>query len=412
MGWTRRRHSRNLAGIGAIVLWLGFGGVPQASAVTTNGWPQLLHGPGHTGYNSAETTLTPTSLLTLHQQWTTSVPSTAGQATVVGGNVYVAGTSVSSYTTSGALRWSRALANVGDSNYTSLAVASGSVLVVTQPANPQTGTSTLVSLSASSGRVHWMRPLPGYSQGSPTVSGGLIYTLDNGFGIFHLSAFALSGGVLKWRVVVPSNGDPSWSSATVAGGRVFVNSGGVALTAFDAASGTSLWSTSVGAPGGIVAISDGLTPVASQSTIYATAVGHVVKALSQATGTVIWTSADLGGSPLWLTADSNIGVVVADVSPDSGSSSLAALDMVNGQSRWSGRAPGAFGPAMMANGIIYVGTVGPAIGCYYETSGFEVRSPVQLSTTSNDFPPGPVIADGHLYTVQGPYQPALTVLAP
>jgi outer membrane protein assembly factor BamB len=127
----------------------------------------------------------------------------------------------------------------------SVAVAGDTLYLGTTEGNPR---SVVVALSADTGQIKWLHPLPedvdtGFSS-APAVAGGLVYVPTNTNGPSsvqpHLFALEADTGRMVWKRPVSH----SYSAPAVANGVVYV--GGQAgdasqLTALDARTGQILW---------------------------------------------------------------------------------------------------------------------------------------------------------------------------
>ena len=190
----------------------------------------------------------------------------------------------------GALLWSVPLA---DDSWCSPSIAADVVYVVYR--------STVLALSLDRGAVLWSRPIPQDAEGwhsSPTVRGGRVFVGTGGNAL--VTSFNASTGVLGWRrtlhdsnlygvdlgpvaadaagrvfaatglgtvfALSQASGAVVWQAAPVrseyqsvaVSGSTVIGSSGVAMDAFDAASGRLLWSRACVSGGVKVAVAAGL----------------------------------------------------------------------------------------------------------------------------------------------------------
>lgn len=386
----------------------------RSSLVSTDAWPQLQRDASHSAFNATDTALTASSVAQVHQIAAIPLPAVGSQPAVSGGNVYVVGSSVTSYTADGAVRWSHKL-SVGGENYTTPAVSGDHVVVVTQPKH--SGPSSAISLNTKSGAVQWKHLLTGYSEASPTISGGVAYVADYGSLETHVTAFALASGTRLWRAPVAGSGGGGWGAVAVAGGRVFVtnNGGGGGLTALNAKTGRQIW-TKTFANGGIAGISDMDAPVATKTVVYAmNATNQDVEAFDTKTGDRLWASDDLGSDGGYLSLDSGAGLLFDNVlNPNDGGHDITtAFDTTTGVTVWS-KDLNAAGAAALANGIMFTTQYvngASAITYYAEATGATIAP---ASPTSIDSPclGAPAIANGRLYAISACLDYELIVLSP
>jgi outer membrane protein assembly factor BamB len=238
------------------------------------------------------------------------------------------------------------------------------------------------------------------TRGSPFGSPGLLYALDVGT------------GATAWRVDLGSVGAANLAFDQ---GRVFVFDG--RFRAFDASSGTLLWTT---APPGFYDV--GAPPVAYRGIVYLSAevVDATVFAFDEASGALLWTKPTHGtGGPFAVSDD---GVFIAD-----GCENDLALDRISGAPLWSTKGscdggvtdtPVVFGRTMYArdpmgnieldalSGSViktFTADVAPALaqGGFYVSAGTLYAADVWLGTTAWTFK-----ADADIGTtplVIGPY---------
>jgi len=233
------------------------------------------------------------------------------------------------------------------------------------------------ALDAVTGQVLWSKSYLGGVIDSAAVADGVVYVTAKEAATVY--AFNASTGAPVWTA---HTGDWIYSNPTVWNGIVFVGAADGKLYAFDAGSGTTLWTTAalniIESP----SVADGIAYVGASD-------GHLY-ALDAATGASIWT-ADTGGSNA-TPAVAN-GVVYEGGLDDH----LYAFDASNGTVLWIGT-NGGTSPAV-ANGMVYVGSAVQrqlyafdAEGC-----GSPSCSPIWTAPTQGIVTAAPAVANGVVY---------------
>jgi outer membrane protein assembly factor BamB len=186
-------------------------------------------------------------------------------------------------TTTGALRWRVTLPLLG-TNTGRPVVANGDVYV-------NAGHFKLYALDAATGTLRWSTPDGNYYS-EPTVAAGRVYigTFASDSGRNTLYALDASSGNVVWQTDTGS--DPVDSEAAVANGRIYVVTGRFhsELTAFDAASGASLWQHSI--------TTSLVAPVVANGVVYIDTKGGTLSALDAQTGVLLWQHMSGGGGGL------------------------------------------------------------------------------------------------------------------
>lgn len=194
---------------------------------------------------------------------------------------------------------------------------------------------------------------------SPPISvGGRLIVADNA----SLRAVAVADGAPVWSVRLdPSGSEPDAVNPGVAsdGGRIFATTGLQRLTAFDAATGTTLWSVALPEPvRGI--------PVASSNRVYLLLGLSSAIAIDASNGSEIWRHTGVPGA-IGLGTATAPAVSAQTVAFTTGSGELVLLDAQRGTQRASipmTRASGVLGSASVSDvasrpvidrGIVYAG---------------------------------------------------------
>jgi outer membrane protein assembly factor BamB len=199
---------------------------------------------------------------------------------------------------------------------------------------------------------------PTYDQPSPGVGGGLVVAS----GPTGLVAVDAETGAERWRVEQPV----SASSPLVQDGRVYVGTG-EGVKAFDAATGDELWRFLTGetaVPDNPPPDSVDASPVLADGVLYTGEGGYGgLYALDPATGKELWhvdthgatwVGPAVANGTVYIGSDAVFDVDQQDTAP----SALYAVDAKTGKELWHtafGDAQGAFGPPVVADGVVIIG---------------------------------------------------------
>jgi outer membrane protein assembly factor BamB len=387
-------------------------------------WPQFRGGPTHTGYNAAETTLSPSNVADLGVAWTatTGTPRYAS-ATVADGVVY-SGTSYFAGGSGGKLYafavgcasgggtcspiWT---ADIGaGTNEATPAVADGVVYVASAGAS---GALYAFAVNCASGGATCL-PLwtatTGDVRSSPTVADGVVYITSYGTG--EVYAFAVNcasgGGTCSPLWTSPYLGMATRSSPAVADGVVYVGGFDGNIYAFpvgcrtDGGTCSPLWTAATGSyVNSSPAVSGGAVYVGSDDgNLYAFPVGCRTDGGACAP---LWTGST-GGS-----VDSSPAIANGAVYIASASGNLYAFPV---GCRTDGGAcsplwTGTIGDVLssinssptVANGVVYVGSQDGdlyafAAGC---RSDGGTCSPLWTATTNGQVLASPTVSGGVVY---------------
>jgi outer membrane protein assembly factor BamB len=342
----------------------------SASALMTNGspvvWSQLGGGPRHSGYNPAETVLTPATVPALTQRWARDTGGTvAWPPAVVGGVVYASSFGHKVFALradTGKVLWSR---GTGTDLPIAPAVGGGKVYVVAN--------RTLRALDAGTGAVRWSRTFSS-TVTAPVLSGSTVYVAALG------KIVAVNAGTGARRWTSPDLGDAVESSPTVQDGVVYAGVRNGHVIALRASDGTQLWSYFAGLNRSIFAY-----PVLANGSVYAVTQGGNVVALDSGTGALRWSRDGL--------ADASVagggGVVYG-----AGGSTAWALNASTGATLWTAGMPGnANGSPVVAGSVLYVPTYPGGVAAFNAKTG----APLWTHTFGQFTTASPVVVDGRLF---------------
>jgi outer membrane protein assembly factor BamB len=244
VGHLSNRSLRSLALLGAAAVLVVVAGLPLggAAAQTSVNWATYLNGPSRTGYNAAETVITPSTAPKLTTLWKDEVGgSVSAEPIEVNGVVYYGswtGDETAVNATTGAALWSADLGTTTDTDCTpsEVGVASTPTLATITVKGTATqvlfvggGNGYFYALNATTGAVIWQTKLgtpPDYFLwSSPLLYKGSIYEGVSSFGACPLIRGAIvrmdavTGAVQDTLYTVPSGcyGSTVWGSATVDG---------------------------------------------------------------------------------------------------------------------------------------------------------------------------------------------------
>jgi outer membrane protein assembly factor BamB len=200
-------------------------------------------------------------------------------------------------------------------------------------------TDQLLAYNALTGRLRWSANTWGDVHGAPAVANGVVYVATER-GNQYLEAFDATTGTQLWSAPVGS-----YCSPAVADGTVYLTGLDGRLYAFDAASGALRWNT----PN--ISLGPFSSPSAAKGMAYVGSGDGNLYAFDAATGTQQWT-AQTGGP-----VDSSPAVVNGVVYIGSEDGSVYAFSARTGALRWSTPTGGAIlGSAAVANGTVYIGS--------------------------------------------------------
>jgi outer membrane protein assembly factor BamB len=337
-----------------------------ATAPAAPVWSQLGGGPRHSGYNPAETVLTPATVPALTQRWAVPTGGAVGwPPAVVGGVVYASSFGHKVYAVradTGKVLWTRA---VGTGYPIAPAVGQGRVYVV--------ASRTLRALDATTGAVKWTRTFS-YDVTAPTFTDGTVYLAGAG----KILAFNATTGARRWTS--QNLGDAIESTPAVQDGIVYAGLRSGRLYALKTTDGSQLWSYFAGLDRAIY-----VNPVLANSSVYAVTEGGNVVALNPTTGVLLWSRDGLASGPV----AAGGGVIYT-----AGQGSASALDARTGATLWTASLPGnAMGAPVIAGSVLYVSTYPGGVAALNAKTG----SPLWSRTLGQFTTASPVVAGGRLF---------------
>lgn len=207
-----RRWRRGLLSVaGCATLVAGFSLVPGAGAATSGDWPTYLSTWTRTGFNTAETTITPSTVPNLRPLWTDSSGAVSAEPVEVNGVVYYGswdGYEHAVEAATGTELWSTYLGQTSKStcNPPTVGVASTATVgtitsngVVTQAVFVGGGNQYFYALNAATGAVIWKtqvaRTATTFLWSSPLLYHGFIYEGVASFGDCPL----IQGHIIRMR---------------------------------------------------------------------------------------------------------------------------------------------------------------------------------------------------------------------
>jgi outer membrane protein assembly factor BamB len=239
MGLLSKSSRWTLPLLGAAAVAVVLAGLPLsgADAKTSGNWSTYLNDPGRTGYNAAETVITPSTAPKLTKLWAdTAGGSISAEPIQVNGVTYYGswdGDESAVNAATGAARWSTDLGKASDCLLTVGVASTPTVATITVHGTPTQvlfvggGDGSFYALNASTGAVIWQRKFgapPGYFVwSSPLLYKGSIYEGISSFGDCPLirggivRMDAATGAVQNTLYTVPAGclGASVWGSPTV-----------------------------------------------------------------------------------------------------------------------------------------------------------------------------------------------------
>ncbi|MBV9264209.1 MAG: PQQ-binding-like beta-propeller repeat protein [Candidatus Eremiobacteraeota bacterium] len=387
----------------------------RAALSASASWPQSYYGPGHTGYNPKETTLSSGNVSGLTLLGGPSTGCAPEAVVLYQGTLFtrhsgcgsIAGTLAAFDASTFAQKWSVTVGNWMGGDVESIAVGDGRVITGCVLSH----SVGLCGYSPVSGKLLWSyNPCPascgddGFVQSGFSYANGVVYAVftgGNNGSINGVYAVNAKTGTAIWSNVT-GRGDNSIQSGSVAvGSYIYYACGkfqhGLGLCALNAADGSFAWTSypNIGFGSAALAYSNGSVYVNSGCSEGCT---PQVAAFSGTSGSLLWANATYGGSGnAWQSPAVAKGVAYFSVYPGSGPS-LIALSGATGKLRWSVSETDQSAPSV-ANGVVYtVTTLDPN---HFQTVAHGASDGKALwSAAANrlgNVPP-PVIANGTLYS--------------
>lgn len=354
------------------------GSVASAAFLVRTNWPQFHRDPSRSGDNPYENVLSPSNVATLELKWSYQGSDSAnGSPAVVDGVVYFgdfAGKIYAVEAATGIALWSR---TVGDSG--------GSPAVVDGIVYTATGLSGgVVALDVQTGDILWQQYTGGGTFGSPAAAYGMVYEGSNDR---HLRAFDAKTGGLRWGAHLADGAGSS--TPAVANGLVYVGGYSLDFYAFDALTGEKVWAAPVRSYTAGAAVSNGVVYVGTNN-----APPYHLYALDAATGAPIWSRTvddSEGGHGVEGTPTIANGLVYVGTV----GGTLYAFDASSGALRWTFEPGGAIftSTPVVANGVLYTGS---SANTFY---ALDARTGIQLWSYEFGFGTNgaPAVADGIVY---------------
>ena len=391
----------NFIALGALITMattgLAPGLAPSVSAVTAGGgtamnagrapatgttakWAQYQYNAAHTGYNPDETVIGPGNVANLHQLWLAKSSGATGISGVSVGitQAYLANSSDSTLrawsASTGGLRWSALADSALEST---AAVGSGRVFV-------ESDNGTLYAFSTATGAKLWS-----HSNGGSGTSPVLVKDVVYAAGYFTMNAYDAATGTLLWSTDLPLNG-PVRSVPAVWGGRVFVTGGSGGklhnknVVVLDASTGAILWAKG---PAGFI---QGASPVVGANTVYVcTSAG--LYALGKLHGDQHWfepSGCDEDTTPALAQG------VLYTAPLGNGNGGIWAFNASTGALLWTTTSSSGdfYDAPAVANGVLYVPTITGAIAAYDTATHVLLWTSPQLG-----FQGPPAVVNGILY---------------
>ena len=349
-------------------------------------WPEYGHDTSLSGYDTFESSLTPTSVAGLKQLWSkTTDPAAvwAMEPSVANGLVYEGfnesgNGNFYAFTTDGkTIKWSVGL--YAQQLGAAPAIANGVLYLVT-------GSSfgpLLYAMNAATGAPIWNRYIgsaSGSALSAPAVVGTSVYvgTRDG-----DLLALKTSTGATEWSFAAGAAID---ASPAVAGGIVYVASKNGILWAVNATTGKKVW-VAYGAEG------DGSAAVVG-GVVYSGFNNGYVEALKASTGVRLWLNG-FGGNAVFRTSPAVAkGVVYIgfDTTATAGGI-LAAMNASSGVVNWIQIVGPGITDAAVADGVVYCASATGNLVRAINTS----TAAVLWHTSAVSAPNAPIISNGTVF---------------
>jgi outer membrane protein assembly factor BamB len=338
-------------------------------------WPSFRHDPAHTGLDTYEPALSPSTVSGLTHGWNYTTGAAVGSSPAVfDGVVYIGSLDGNMYAlnaSTGAVEWTF---NAGTSIGSSPAVANGMVYFASEDGSGgQAG--SIYALNATTGALVWFSKTGAFDS-SPEVANGVVY-VASGHAESSLYALNAATGSVDWTY---ATGEVTGSPA-VAGGVVYVASFTGVVYALKAATGTLNWSYTIG-----VGIES--SPAVVNGVVYVGAFDGSIYALNAVAGTTKW------AQTIGTTVESSPAVANGLVYVGSDNGKVYALNASTGAVDWTYATGDAVtsSPAV-ANGVVYVGSDDQDLYALNATTGTKLWS----ATTGGAVTPSPAVADGSVY---------------
>jgi outer membrane protein assembly factor BamB len=335
-------------------------------------WTQWQGDSAHTGWNSAEATISPATADSLHQLW----QAPAQHVVVQAGVVYV-----------GRLQHRAALdAATGTPLWvkrgrTAGIAVSGDRVVVSGATNRR---NFVKAFDAADGLLVWQHSCL-QDKGGPVIDAGVVYVGCTGF----VKAWELEAGTRMW--VTPGS-FTNYAAPAVDGARVFVTTPSAGVVALDASDGSTLWQRPAAVKARRGPSADGT------NLLYPNLDRRAFVARAEDTGAKDWS---LRGAFTGQAVDADS--VYAGMR-----GVIKSVDAGTGAVQWTRRVTKlttlkALSAPIVANGLVYVGVAtasGPKVAILNASTGHRVNR-LAVPAAITGAPRELVVAGGQLYVTAG-----------
>jgi outer membrane protein assembly factor BamB len=234
----------------------------------------------------------------------------------------------------------------------------------------------LDAFDANTGTGKWSHDMgTAYGNIAPAVAKGVVYAGSND-GLF---AFEAKSGTKLWSTPTGTFGD-QFSSPVVANGVVYVSSDGGKLFAFNATTGAPLWSVNAGVAFSTPAVAHGVVYIANSTELLA---------LNATTGSELWASP---AGKFGTSSSAAVANGVVYLSADK----FYAYNARTGALLWSATTGGGstWASPAIANGVVYETSSDGRLGAFNATTGV----PLWSATTGTAYgAASPAVANGVVY---------------
>jgi outer membrane protein assembly factor BamB len=359
-----------------------------AAAAAPDGWLQDGYGPGNTGVNPAEHTVTAANVGKLRYRWSLVSPVVRGSCNfqtppvVAGGRLFLpdqAGFGAYNAAT-GARVWRHAYSSAGDSVPPKFAVAGSTLLAAGNTCGSTSDPDgDLTAYNAATGAVRWTvhRDAPMWQL---VVDGDVIAIGGGDAGDDVVSAYRLADGARLWT----RSGVELGAGASAAGRLLLTRVDHSGAVAVNLATGKALWST----PADLSV--NAADP--SGHRFYATRADGALVAVDAKTGAVAWTRpavTPLGASAA-LATDATRLYIASD-------EHLIALRATDGAKLWDVDLYGEVYRPIEAGGVLYVAAHSQPLAMLDPATGESLDPDPLIADTYGH----PVLAAGRLYVTTG-----------
>jgi outer membrane protein assembly factor BamB len=355
--------------------------VAVAPHVAAGVWAQDGYGPGNTGVNPSETTITAANVAALAYRWSIVSPLAhdacghQNPPVLGGGRLFLTdqGGLAAYDATTGHQLWTKRFVDPADESAPVLAVAGGTLLVATDDCQSQSdpdGDLTAYDVATGAVRWHVHRDAPMYTG---VVDGNVIVVAGGDAGQDQVSGYRVGDGKHLW-----DRADVRMAAGVSAGGRVLlsrIDNGTIAVRMSD---GGRVWSTST-EWSAVAATPNG------HRFLVTNAGGDLVEVYG-GSGDVAWTAKGRAGQ---VAVDAN-HVTVAN------GTELIGLD-AKGRQKWADEAFSAVRRPVVADGVVYAAVSDGSVLVVGENDG----TTLDLDPLYGNVVGHVVVTGGRLYATDG-----------